>query len=106
MKKQKRRNTIRAKPTANKLSVLHQLCNFNLGYLVSKLPRKHGVDQSLRDRTIDVTAGEQAELEVFQHVSLCHIKYLLKPLKFVKVFFLGRSLFLDLTIRRFGRSFF
>ncbi len=57
-------------------------------------------------RTLDVTAGEQAELEVFQHVSLCHIKYLLKPLKFVKVFFLGRSLFSDLTIRRFGRSFF
>lgn len=57
-------------------------------------------------RILDVTAGEQAGLEVFQHVSLCHIKYLLKPLKFVKVFFLGRSLFLDLTIRRFGRSFF
>ena len=46
MKRQKRRN-----PTANKLSVLHQLCNFIPGQLVSKLARKHGVDKKARTFT-------------------------------------------------------
>ena len=48
MKRQKRRKPKRTKPTANKLSVLHQLCNFIPGQLVSKLARKHGVDKKAR----------------------------------------------------------
>ena len=51
MKRQKRRKPKRTKPTANKLSVLHQLCNFIPGQLVSKLARKHGVDKKARTFT-------------------------------------------------------
>ena len=45
------KKTRRTKPTANKLSILHQLCNYIPGHLVVKLARKHGVDKKARSFT-------------------------------------------------------
>ena len=45
------KKTRRTKPTANKLSILHQLCNYIPGHLVVNLARKHGVDKKARSFT-------------------------------------------------------
>jgi len=45
------KGTRKTKPTANKLSVLHQLCNYIPGHLVAKLARKHGVNKKARSFT-------------------------------------------------------